>query len=126
METPILIQTSVGANTLTFSFYGTLDGRRSETTEPYVYAVTGSGEPIYTESPDLAPGEIKKIETAHPGSKASFTYKVFNQAGELINEQTFNSSYVPWPARYLYGPGTPDIPGQAPSEPPPAEATPTP
>ena len=102
----LLIQTEVSGDNLTFKFYGTKDGRRSETTDPYVYDVIGAGEPIYTESPDLAPGEIKRIETAHPGSKASFTYRVYDAAGKLRNEQTFQSAYVPWPARYLYGPGT--------------------
>lgn len=102
----LLIQAVIGDDDLTFRFYGTKDGRRSETTEPYVYDVTGSGEPIYTESPDLAPGEIKRIETAHPGSKATFTYRVYDALGKLTNEQVFQSSYTPWPARYLYGPGT--------------------
>lgn len=105
-QSHLLIQTVISGNNLTFQFYGTKDGRRVETTDPYVYDVTGSGEPVYTESPDLAPGEIKRIESAHPGSKASFTYRVYDAYGKLKNEETFTSSYVPWPARYLYGPGT--------------------
>lgn len=102
----LLIQTIISGDNLTFRFYGTKDGRRSETTDPYVYDVIGAGEPIYTESPDLAPGEIKRTETAHPGSKASFKYSVFDKDNKLMHQETFNSSYVPWPARYLYGPGT--------------------
>ncbi len=115
-ESHVLIQAVISGNNLTFKLYGTKDGRRSETTTPYVYDVTGSGEAIYTESPDLAPGEIKKIESAHPGSKASFTYTVFDKDDKLIEEQKFTSSYVPWPARYLYGPGTTVPPVEAPAE----------
>ncbi len=127
MKTPVLIQASVGTNTITFSFYGTKDGRRSETTNPYVYSVTGSGEPIYTENPSLGAGEIKRVETAHPGAKASFKYTVWDSLNKVINEQNFVSSYVPWPARYFYGPGTTGIPGQEdPAPEPEADPGPTP
>lgn len=102
----ILIQSYVSGDEITFKFYGTRDGRRTENTAPYVYDVVGAGEPVYIESPDLAPGEIRQVEKPHPGSKASFTYRVYDKNSQLINEQTFNSSYVPWPARFLYGPGT--------------------
>jgi len=111
-DTPgyILIQGYVSGNYLTFEFYGTSDGRRVETTTPAIYAVVGAGEPIYTVSPDLAQGEIKQVEKAHPGSKASFTYTVYNKDGSVRNKQTFYSVYVAWKARYLIGPDTP-IPG---------------
>lgn len=115
-ENHILIQTEISGNNLTFRFFGTKDGRRAESSDPVVYDITGSGEPIYIESGDLAPGEIKQVESAHPGSKASFTYKVFDASNNLMHQETFTSFYVPWPARYLYGPGTEGIP-----QPPPAE-----
>lgn len=102
----ILIQSYVSGDEITFKFYGSRDGRRTENTVPYVYDVIGAGEPIYTESSDLAAGEIKQVEKPHPGSKATFTYRVYDKANQLINEQKFDSSYVPWPARFLYGPGT--------------------
>lgn len=121
-DTPgyILIQSKVEGNFLSFSFYGTKDGRQVSMTTPQMYDVTPPGEPIYVEDPSLAPGEVKQIEKPHSGAKAVFTYTV-TRGGETINKQTFRSSYVPWPARFLKGP---DLPPES-QETPPAETPPS-
>jgi vancomycin resistance protein YoaR len=114
----ILIQSHVQGTTITFDFYGTKDGRRIEIGTPQEYDSTPPGEPIYVVDPNMAPGEVRQIEKAHAGAKASFTYKVFDKNGSSLVDQTFKSAYVPWPAKFLKGPDAP------PAETPPAEATP--
>lgn len=106
MDHYILIQSEVVDSSITFRIYGTKDGRRADISKPVVYNITEPEPPLYAESPTLEKGEIKKLESAHNGASASFTYKVFNSAGKQIIDQKFTSVYVPWRARYLYGPGT--------------------
>jgi len=99
----ILIQGSVSGSKITFDFYGTEDGREVETSEPQVYDVTSPPPPIYIDDPSLEPGEEKRLDREHAGAKASFTYKA-KKDGKVLFEQKFNSSYVPWAAKYLRGP----------------------
>lgn len=99
----ILVQGRVEGYKATFDFYGTKDGREIEISEPYIYDQTPAPENVYIDDPSLAPGEEKRIDRAHPGAKSTFTYKV-KKGDELIVDQKFNSSYVPWPAKYLRGP----------------------
>jgi len=102
-ESYVLVQGRVEGYKATFDFYGTKDGREIEISTPVVYDEVPPPEPIYIDDPSLAPGEEKRIDRAHPGAKASFTYKV-RKNGKLISDKKFNSSYVPWPAKYLRGP----------------------
>lgn len=101
----ILIQTIISGNELTFEFYGTKDGRKVEISDPVLYDVVSPGDSIYKEDPSLAPGEVVQKEKAHNGSKTSFYYKVTSSSGQLLTEKTFVSSYTPWRAVYLVGPG---------------------
>jgi len=105
MDSPILLQSKVEGNNITFTIYGTKDGRQVEISKPVVYGYEDPEPPLYVESPNLAPGEIKQVESAHKGAKAYFTYKV-TKAGKTLSNDTFKSNYVPWRARFLYGPGT--------------------
>ena len=108
-DTPgyILIQTIVDkeAKRLVFQLYGTSDGRRVEITKPVIHSQTPPPEPIYVDEPSLAPGVIKRIDSAHWGAKVSFERKVFNADGSLKEQQTFWSNYVAWPAVYQRGVG---------------------
>lgn len=120
----ILIQTHIDGTKITFDLYGTKDGRKVEISEPTLYDVTSPPEPQYVESSNLAPGEIKKLESAHNGGKADFHYKV-TLSDKVIIDQNFHSTYKAWQAKYLYGPGT-TIPGQGETQPQPTETTTTP
>jgi len=102
----ILIQTYISGTELTFEFYGTSDGRKVEISDPVMYDITDPGEPVYQEDPSLQPGEMVQKEKAHNGSKASFHYKV-TRGEKILTEKTFYSSYVPWKAVFLVGPGGP-------------------
>jgi len=104
---PILIQSSVndGESAIKFTIFGAKDTRKIEISNPVGYDYVEAGEPIYVEDPKLAEGEIKQVERAHGGAKAYFYYKV-TRGSEVLQNETFRSNYVSWPARYLYGPGT--------------------
>jgi len=115
----ILIYGHIEGTKITFDIYGTKDNRQVSITDPVIYSVTNPPEPIYTDDPSLAPGEVKKTDTAHPGAKAYFYYKVVKDGKEIINEK-FTSSYVAWPAKYLRGPATPAAPAPADPQPTPA------
>lgn len=110
---PILIQTYVkdGDSEIGFIFYGTKDSRNIEISRPVVYNITPPGAPIYVESSKLETGDITQVESAHNGATASFTYKV-TKGSEVLSDDTFKSSYTPWTAMYLYGPGTEIPPAQ--------------
>ncbi len=106
----ILVQGRVDGYKITFDFFGTKDGRSVEITEPQVYDITQPPPDIYIDDPTLAPGEVKRIDRAHNGAKASFTYRVTKDG--KTSEQVFTSEYVPWAAKYLRGPGDAPAEGQ--------------
>lgn len=126
-DTPgwVLIQGFVQGDSLTFEFYGTKDGRRSEIIGPKLLSSTAPPPDVYVETADLPAGEVKQVEKPHPGGKATATYRVFDKDGSKINEQVFNSSYKAVPARFLKGTGPQPVqPSPEPSPSP--EPTPTP
>ena len=125
----ILIQTYIKGNDLTFEFYGTKDDRKIEISDPVMYDVSSPASPLYIEDASLAPGVTKQKEKAHNGAKASFHYKVTGTDGKVLQEKTFVSTYVPWRAVYLVGPG--GMPNTQPADPvqtqePQPTSTPTP
>ncbi len=111
-DTPnyILIQSHIEGTKITFDFYGTKDGRRSETTAPVVSDIVNPPDPDYVQTDTLLEGTTKQTEKAHAGANAAFTYSVFNADGSVHNKQTFTSHYVPWRARFLVGTKKADTP----------------
>ena len=126
----ILIQGHVEGDKITFDFYGTKDGRRSEIDGPRTLSTWGAGEPIYVETDTLPPGEKKQIEKAHAGGTAIATYRIIYADG-TVKEEEYRSHYKNWPAQYLVGVDPskpPETPGTepAPSETPAPTPTPSP
>lgn len=119
-DTNILLYGHIEGTKITFDIYGTKDGRVSEVTDPVIYETTNPSDPIYTDDPSLAPGEIKQTDKAHVGAKTYFYYTV-KKNGAVLVQNKFTSSYVAWPARYLRGPAV-----QAENTSAPAETTSTP
>lgn len=105
----ILIQTVVDQSKkrLAFRIYGTADGRITEMTKPKILSQTEPPEPLYVDEPTLPLGVVKKMDSAHWGAKVSFTRTVYNKDNSIKEEKTFWSNYVPWPAVYQRGTGTP-------------------
>lgn len=99
----ILIMTDMNKSTgdLTFTFWGTKDGRQASYSEPVVSRWIPAGETQYIPSEDLKAGE-QKCQSAHNGAVASFVYTVVQADGEK-QETTFVSNYRPLPEICLVG-----------------------
>lgn len=106
-DTPahILIQTRVNKEKkrLAFELYGTYDDRRVNLTKPIIHSTSPPPQPIYTDDPTLKAGVVKRIDFGHWGAKVSFERQVYLANGDLKEERTFWSNYVPWPASYRRG-----------------------
>jgi len=122
-DTPayVLLQTKIEGDELTFEFWGTKDGRKTEIDKPRIYNFKSPGPTKIVETEDLAPGTKKCTERAHTGADAEFTRTVTLASGEVKTE-TWKSHYVPWSAVCLVGkepaPPTENTPpsGETPSE----------
>jgi vancomycin resistance protein YoaR len=107
--------------TLTFKFYGTKPDWQVEVTGPVIEKETPAPAPIYQEDASLAAGETKQVEFAKNGVDVEWRRVVKDGQGQVVSDEVLKSSYTPWPAYFLVGPGTP--PPGAPAETPVPEAT---
>lgn len=100
----ILIQATTDTANLALSFtlYGTRDGREVVITKPIVSNVSSAPADLFQDDPTLPAGTIKQIDFAAPGGRSVFTRKV-TRKGEVIIEDTFVSNYRPWQAVFLKG-----------------------
>lgn len=83
--------------------YGTSDGRTAEITDHITYDFRGAPPPVYIPDPTLKPGQLKQIDWAASGIKASFKNIVKDKDGNVIREESYFSNYQPWSAKYLRG-----------------------
>lgn len=100
----ILIQTEVDTNnmSLTFSLYGTKDGREVTMSKPIITGVSPPPPPLYQDDPTLPKGQIKQVDFEAWGANVSFTREV-KRNGIVIISDKFISRYQPWQAAYLRG-----------------------
>lgn len=101
----ILIQTKIDNDLkkLTFEFYGTSDGRKVELAKPVIHSRTPPPPTVYIDDPTLPMGVEKRVDSAHWGAKVSVNWKVYKADGELKEDRTFWSNYIPWAAVYMRG-----------------------
>lgn len=88
--------------TLTFTIYGTSDGRKVTVTQPVISNVASAPPDVYQDDPTLPVGTVKQVDFAAPGGKSVFTRTVTRNGKEIIND-TFVSVYKPWQAVFLRG-----------------------
>ncbi len=100
----ILIQTTIDPSVerLTFSLYGTKDGRTVSISKPVITNQTTPPAPLYQDDPTLPKGVIKQIDFAAPGASVYFTRQVNKNEKEIISDK-FVSNFQPWRAVYLRG-----------------------
>lgn len=106
--TSILITTKIVGDDVTFTFWGTKDGRTVDLAKPIISNITAPPPKKMIETTDLAPGKVKCTESAHAGATARLDYAVTYPSGET-KKVTFTSVYRPWGAVCLVGstnPGT--------------------
>lgn len=102
-EGHLLIDTYVQGDDLIFDFYGTDPKRTVVLDGPHISKVTAAPEPIYIDTSTIPAGEIKQIEVAHQGATAVLYRKVTAEDGKIVHDDTINSFYIPWPAKFLRG-----------------------
>ena len=93
---------------LTFKFYSTSMGRTIEKEGPVFENVTevpGTDQDRWEYDEDLPEGTVQQIDWATEGADVYVTRIVKNADGEVIEERTFASHYIPYPNTYHYGPG---------------------
>jgi vancomycin resistance protein YoaR len=102
----LLIETATNPQnqTVSFFFYSTSDGRSVQKDGPYVSNRVPHGPPLYEENPDLSPGVVKQVDWAVDGFDVTVDRIVYRD-GQIIRQDTFFSSYVPWQAVYQVAPG---------------------
>lgn len=100
----ILIQSAVDSyvQRLTFSLYGTSDGREVSISKSTITAQTPPPEPLYQDDPTLPKGTVKQVDFAAAGANVSFTRQV-TKGGKVIISDKFVSNFRPWQAVFLRG-----------------------
>ncbi len=109
----LLMETYPSKNSLTWKFYSTSDGRTVDWTTSGLKNVVEPPEPLYIENPELSKDEIKQIDWAVDGADVTVTRTV-KRDGTVIHDDVFETHYMPWQAKYEYGPGT-EVPTPEPS-----------
>jgi vancomycin resistance protein YoaR len=112
----LLMETYVGASSLTWKFYSTSDGRTVDWNTSGLQNIVEPPDPLYEENPDLSKGTIKPVDWAVDGADVTVTRQVYRD-GVTIHDDTFNTHYVAWQAKFQYGPGT-EIPTPEPTDTP--------
>ncbi len=100
----ILIHAYIQSEDVFFDFYGTRMPRRVVLDGPYVLKTTGVPAPVYLETSTLPPGVVKQVDVAHRGAETVLYRFIYDESsGRLLRKDTFESHYIPWPAKYLVG-----------------------
>lgn len=99
----ILLATDVDTTTgvLTFTLWGTSDGRVGSYSAPVVSSWISPGATRTVETLDLEPGKMQ-CQHSYPGANTSFTYTIKRSEDE-IEETVFTSSYRALPEICLVG-----------------------
>ncbi|MDQ5952150.1 MAG: binding 4 protein [Patescibacteria group bacterium] len=109
----IMLITTVDAakSQLTFTFWGTSDGRQGSYTPPKVLSWTGYGAPVEKETTSLKPG-VRQCQAPHPGATTTFDYNIIQPDGTTKTREFF-SSYRSLPSICLVGVGSTSAPPAA-------------
>ncbi len=100
----ILIQSNADPtnSALSFTLYGTSDGRVVNISTPVITNQTPPPPPLYQDDPSSPVGVVKQVDFAASGADVSFTRTV-TRNNKVIISDTFNTNYQPWQAVYLRG-----------------------
>lgn len=100
----ILIQTFIDPSILklTFSLYGTKDGRQVIMGKPVTLSQTPPLPDVHQDDPTLPKGTVKQVDFPAWGANVYFTREVIKD-NKVIMSDKFTSNYRPWQAVYLHG-----------------------
>ncbi|MBC8506864.1 MAG: VanW family protein [Anaerolineales bacterium] len=105
----LLMETYVGGSYLTWKFYSTSDGRSVDWSTTGLTDKQDPPEPRYEENAELDEGEIKQVDWPVEGAVVTVNRDVWRD-GQIIDEDNFQTYYIPWRAVCEYGPGTDGMP----------------
>lgn len=91
--------------TVTFSLYGTPDGRKTTMVGPTVSNVVQQSRPIWQYDPTLKRGQTKQLVHGRPGMNVAMGRIVTAANGKVLHNDNLPSKYQPWEDFFLYGPG---------------------
>ena len=101
----LLIKTSYTDSTLTFTFYGTSEGRRVVSHTSPQTKWTGPSM-NYAVDPNAPRGSVKVVAgTGEKGFDVTVDRIVYDAAGKRLRSDTFRSHYIPDSPTTVYGPG---------------------
>jgi vancomycin resistance protein YoaR len=89
---------------LTYEIYGTSDGRKAEISNYKQWGAASPPPDVWIDDPTLPVGKVIQEEQRIPGLKTAFDW-IVTRNGEVINQKTFTSNFVPWAAVYRRGTG---------------------
>ena len=104
----LLIQTYTQGDLAYFIYYGTKDARKSLVYGPFIWDRTGIPPDRIEVSPDLAPGEKKKVGDKVPGMKTAW-YRITKSGTGSTKIEPVYSLYQARSLFYLVGPGSPGV-----------------
>lgn len=88
---------------MTYSIFGTNDGRTSEIVDYKSWGYTNPPPPVYIVDTSLPAGSKRQVDWSAPGLNTSFSNIIKNSGGEIVRTDTYISKYRPWSAKYLVG-----------------------
>lgn len=102
----LLIQSSVDLQRqrLTITLYGAPSSRVVDYTYQVLERTPAPTEPVYVDDPELPAGTQRKTDTARGGLKVE-VYRSVYENGYLLFEETFPTTFKPWPDIYVRGTG---------------------
>ncbi len=114
-DTPywLLMETYIGGSSLTWKFYSTSDGRTVDWDTTGLTNKQDPPEPRYEVNTDLGEGQIKQVDWSVEGAVVTVTRDVW-RGGQIIDQDTLQTNYMPWRAVCEYGPGTEGMPPNIP------------
>jgi vancomycin resistance protein YoaR len=101
----VLTEIDAASSRLRYLFYSTATNRAVEQIGPEWGAPIPPGPSVYEYDETMPAGTVKKLESAHNGLSAVLGRVVKDENGNVLYEDEFVSDFIPWPARYAFGPG---------------------
>jgi vancomycin resistance protein YoaR len=105
LDHAIMIKSSYTDSTLTFTFYGTRQGRKVESsTGPQVNF--RSPQTSYAYDPAAPRGSVRTVTGSHESGFDITVFRKVYEHGKVIRKDSFTSNYIAVGDTKIYGPGT--------------------
>jgi vancomycin resistance protein YoaR len=104
LDHALLIKTSYTSSTLTFTFYGTKQGRKVEL-ETGPQSNFSSPQPSYALDPSAPEGSVRTVTGSHASGFDVTVFRKVYEHDKLVRRDAFTSHYVAVGDTIIYGPG---------------------